>query len=127
MVQKNLESPNHPKLDWVMWFIAILLLIAGLVANYYYNNQPWPIRLLAWLLLLSAIGGALFQTSQGRRVFQFARESKLELKKVFWPSRQETMQTTMFVGIMVIVLALVLWGVDSILMWLIGWLTGQRG
>jgi preprotein translocase subunit SecE len=127
MVLKTVETPSSTKLDWVKWLIATLLIISGLVANYYYNDQPWPLRLLAWLFLLGLVAAIASQTFQGRRAIIFARESRLELRKVFWPTRQETMQTTLFVAIMVVVLALVLWGIDSILMWLIGWLTGQRG
>lgn len=127
MVLKTVETPSNNKFDWLKWLIATLLIISGLVANYYYNDQPWPLRLLAWLFLLGLVVAIVSQTFQGRRAIIFARESRLELRKVFWPTRQETMQTTLFVAIMVVVLALVLWGIDSILMWLIGWLTGQRG
>lgn len=121
------EIPGKQKLDWLKWLLITVLIIAGLVANSYYNTQPWPLRLLGWLLLLIVAFGIALQTYQGKKALIFARESRMELRKVFWPTRQETLQTTMVVVIMVIVLALVLWGVDSFLMWLIGWLTGQRG
>ncbi len=127
MVLKTVETPSSTRLDWLKWLMVILLIISGLVANYYYNDQPWPLRLLGWLFLLGLVAAFASQTFQGKRALIFARESRMELRKVFWPTRQETMQTTLFVAIMVVVLALVLWGVDSILMWLIGWLTGQRG
>jgi preprotein translocase subunit SecE len=121
------DTQGSASLDWLKWLVAAALLIAGLGANYYYNNQPWPLRLLGWLALLAIIAGVLLLTSQGKRALEFARESRMELRKVFWPTRQETMQTTLVVAAMVVVLALVLWGVDGVLMWLIGWLTGQRG
>lgn len=127
MVLKTVESPHSTKFDWLKWTAVIFLFIAGIVANYYYNSQPWPLRLLGWLFLLGIIAAIALQTYQGRQALSFARESRMELRKVFWPTRQETMQTTLFVAIMVVVLALLLWGIDSILMWLIGWLTGQRG
>lgn len=115
------------RLDWLKWTIAIVLFIAGIVLNYYYNSQPWPLRLLGWIVLLAVIVAITIQTRQGKQVMEFARESRIELKKVFWPTRQETMQTTLLVGAMVIVLALALWAIDSGLVWIIGWLTGQRG
>ena len=127
MVLKTVENPVNTKLDWLKWLVAVLLLIAGLVANYYYNSQPWPLRLLGWLALLGIIAAIVLQTYQGKQALIFARESRMELRKVVWPTRQETVQTTVFVAIMVIVLALILWCIDSYLMWLIGWLTGQRG
>lgn len=121
------DTQGETNLDWLKWLAAIVLLTAGIVANYYYNYQPWPLRLLGWIVLLAIIGAVIFQTKQGRLLVSFARESRIELRKVFWPTRQETMQTTLIVAGMVIILALILWGIDSVLMWLIGWLTGQRG
>lgn len=113
--------------DWLKWLVVFLLFAAGLVANYYYQAQPWPLRLLGWLVLLGIMTAVALLTSQGRAAFDFARESRTELRKVFWPTRQETMQTTLFVAVMVIILALILWAIDGGLMWAIGWLTGQRG
>lgn len=121
------DAENNASLDWLKWLLAGLLFIIGIVANYYYNDQPWPLRLLGWLLLLAIIGAVLSQTRRGKQALEFVAESRIELRKVYWPTRQETMQTTMIVAAMVIVLALMLWGIDGILMWLIGWLTGQRG
>lgn len=127
MVLKTVETPHSTKFDWLKWLAAFILIIAGLVANYYYNSQPWPLRLLGWLFLLGIIAAIALQTSQGKQALIFARESRMELRKVVWPTRQETVQTTVFVAIMVVVLALILWCIDGALMWLIGWLTGQRG
>lgn len=127
MALKTIETPHNAKYDWVKWLIVILLLIAGLIVNYHYNEQPWPLKLLGWLFLLGIITALILQTYQGKQALNFASESRIELRKVFWPTRQETVQTTLVIAVMVVVLALVLWGIDSILMWLIGWLTGQRG
>lgn len=123
----KVEIQGSTNFDWLKWLVVVILLVAGIVANYYYSAQPWPLRLLGWLLLLGIALGIASQTLQGKQVISFARESRMELRKVFWPTRQETIQTTLFVGAMVVVLALFLWGIDGILMWLIGWLTGQRG
>jgi preprotein translocase subunit SecE len=127
MVLKAIESQQNTKLDWMKWLVVAFLLIAGVVANYHFSSQPWPLRLLGWLFLLGIAAAVVLQTYQGKRALNFARESRMELRKVVWPTYQETVQTTLFVAAMVIVLALILWGIDSVLMWLIGWLTGQRG
>lgn len=128
MVSKSEATPpQNTSLDMLKWAVVVFLFIAGLFANYYYNSQPWPLRLLGWLLLLSIMLAVALQTRQGKNALIFMRESRIELRKVFWPTRQETVQTTLIVGAMVLVLAVVLWGIDSVLMWVIGWLTGQRG
>ncbi|MDX1902028.1 MAG: preprotein translocase subunit SecE [Gammaproteobacteria bacterium] len=111
----------------VKWVLVIGLLLAGAVIDYYYNVHSLLFRLLGWALLLLLTSGIFFTTTQGKAFIEFVRESQVELRKVFWPTRQETLQITFFVAMMVLVLALVLWGMDSILVWLLGWLTGQRG
>src|SRR5579872_3799734 len=99
MISK-MEQQNTASYNWVKWLIVGLLLIAGLIANYYYNYQPWPLRLLAWLFLLAVVAGVASQTDQGRKALEFARESRMELRKVFWPTRQEVVQTTLVVAAM---------------------------
>jgi preprotein translocase subunit SecE len=124
---KTIENTQNVRYDWLKWFIVVALIITGIIANYYYNNQPWPLRLLGGLVLFGITMVVAIQTQWGKQALSFARESRMELRKVYWPTRQETIQTTLFVVAMVVVLALILWGVDSILMLVIGWLTGQRG
>lgn len=73
-----------------------------------------------WLLLALFFG---YMTSSGKQVFKFAQESKVELLKVVWPTRQETIQTTTIVIVMVAVTGFILWGVDSVMMWAIAKIT----
>lgn len=123
----NSENQINTRLDWLKWLAVIALLIAGLVANYHYSYQPWPLRLLGWIFLMSVVLAIVLQTFQGQQIMAFARDSRMELRKVVWPTRQETVRMTLVVAGMVVFLALFLWVVDISLMWLIGWLTGQRG
>ncbi|RDI46990.1 Protein translocase subunit SecE [Aquicella lusitana] len=121
------ENQGEGRLDWLKWLVALVLLLAGLVGNHYYSEISMPIRTLVWLAVLAIAGFVISRTQKGRWVVEFFRESRGELRKVVWPTREETMQTTLVVAAMVIILALLLWGMDSVLVWLIGWLTGQRG
>jgi len=121
------ELQETSSFDWLKWLLVFILCVAGLVANYYYSAQPWPFRLLGWLFLLAIMAGLASRTRHGKMALNFVLESKAELRKVYWPTRQETVQTTLFVAVMVIILALILWAIDGSLMWAIGWLTGQRG
>ena len=121
------ENQEEGQLDWLKWLIAVALLLAGLVGNHYYSEVSMPIRTIAWMAVLAIACFVASKTQKGRWVVEFFRDSRMELRKVVWPTREETVQTTMVVAVMVIILALILWGMDGILVWLIGWLTGQRG
>jgi preprotein translocase subunit SecE len=123
----RIENQGDTKLDWLKWLFVVALVIAGLGANYYYSQQPWPLRLLGWLFLLAIVAGLAFQTHQGKQLINFARESRMELRKVVWPTRQETIQTTLVIAAVVVILALILWLIDGALVSVIGWITGQRG
>lgn len=121
------ENQNGARLDWLKWLVALALLLAGMIANHYYSEVSMLLRTVAWLAVMVVAGFIASTTQKGRWVVEFFRDSRMELRKVVWPTREETMQTTMIVAVMVVILALLLWGMDSILLWLIGWLTGQRG
>lgn len=120
------ENQGEARLDWLKWLVALALLLAGLVGNHYYSEVSMPLRVLAWLGVFAVSGFIASRTQKGKWVVDFFRDSRAELRKVVWPTREETMQTTLVVAAMVIILALILWGMDGILVWLIGWLTGQR-
>ena len=123
----RIENQGETKFDWLKWLFVVVLLVIGIAANYYYSQYPWPLRLLGWLFLLAIASAVAFQTSQGKQVLDFARESRIELRKVVWPTRQETIQITFLIAGVVVLLALVLWGVDGVFLRVVGWLTGQRG
>lgn len=115
------------KRDGVLWAAIAAIFIAALVANYYFANIALPIRIIAWIVIFGGLLGLAAITSQGCVAIRFMGEAKIELRKVFWPTKQETVQTTLIVMAMVVVTALILWGVDAFMMWIISWLTGQRG
>lgn len=126
MVLKGENQVDTARFDWLKWLVAVALLLAGLIGNHYYSQVSMPLRTIAWLALVALAGFVASRTQKGKWVVSFFRDARMELRKVVWPTRQETMQTTLVVAVMVIILALILWGMDGILVWLIGWLTGQR-
>lgn len=112
--------------DRLKWILTAGLVLAGMFANYFYSDVAWSFRVLGWLVLTGVVLALVYQTSQGKAAVAFLQESRIELRKVFWPTRQETLQVTLMVVAVVAVLALLLWGMDGVLVWLMGWLTGQR-
>ena len=115
------------KWDSFKWAVVVILVIAGLWANYHYQQIDWALRFAGWIVLMCVVAGIASLTYAGKRLWVFAKESRGELRKVVWPTRQETVQTTMIIIAMVVVMALILWGIDSVLLWLLGIFTGQRG
>ena len=114
-------------LDRLKWLLVLVLLIAGIAANFYFAQVPWAIRTavgIVWLVILIAIA---FWTAQGQKAWLFIKSARVELRKVVWPTRQETTQTTLVVMAMVVVTALVLWGLDTFFFWIVSLVTGQRG
>jgi len=122
---KNNEQTS--KKDPALWLITVVLLVAGIVAYYYFRDVVWALRAAVGLVLVCIVAAIVFQTRQGKQLWDFAKEARVELRKVVWPTRQETIQTTLVVVAMVVVMALILWGVDSVLLWAVSWFTGQRG
>lgn len=111
-------------LDVVKWILAIAFLAAAVVGNYMYANEPLLYRVLGVVFLMLVGAGIALTSSQGKAFLQLLKEANIERRKVVWPTRQETTQTTMIVVVVVILMSLVLWGVDSLLSWLISLLLG---
>ena len=120
-------QPPQPKWNALKWWLVALLLIGGIVANDYFGHVAWAIRMAVGIVLAIGLLLIALQTIQGRQAWGFIKGARTELRKVVWPTRQETVQTTLVVAAMVVVVALVLWGVDSLFLWMISELAGQRG
>ena len=108
--------------------VAALIAVGGLFAFYaLVDRQPLVIRLAA-LLGAFAAGAVVMHFTQAGRTFEaFARESWEEAKRVVWPTRKETLQTTGVVFIFVFLMALFLWIVDTGLLWVTQKLLGTGG
>jgi preprotein translocase subunit SecE len=102
--------------DKIKWLVIFLLIAGGVTANQYYSEQAFSLRLIGWLVLAAVLVGIAASTAKGKVARSFIGEARIELRKVVWPTRQETIQTTFIVMIMVLIVALFLWGVDSLLL-----------
>src|SRR3981081_3428878 len=107
--------------------IAALIAIGGLVAFYWLGERPLVLRLGAMLGAFALAVVIMWFTVAGRTFAAFARESWEEAKRVVWPSRKETLQTTGVVFAFVFVMAMFLWGVDASLLWITHRLLGHGG
>jgi len=96
---------------------ALLVLIAGVVGFYYFEGESQLLRVLGMLGMAAVAFGIASTSDLGRRGLGFVRDARIEVRKVVWPTRQETLQTTIAVIIMVIVVAIMLWLIDMFLGW----------
>jgi len=105
--------------------IAIVLVLGGIVAFYVLKTRPE-----AWARWVAMFGGIILglivfgTSSYGRRLWRFVLESRVELRKVFWPTRQETMTTTMVVLVFVVIASAFFWLLDLTLAWATRFFTG---
>ncbi len=112
-------------LDKVKIAVAVLLVVAGVGGYYYFAESPMIVR-VALVLGGLGLGFLAFWLSMPGKVFvAYAEESAAETKKVVWPTRKETLQTTGIVFVFVVVMALFLWVVDASLLWIVKKLIGQ--
>jgi preprotein translocase subunit SecE len=111
--------------DTTLLTLSILVLFAGIGAFYWYEDQALPIRIAMVIAGLAAAAGFIWFSWYGREFRQFALAARIELRKVVWPEREETIKTTYVVFIFAIVMGLFFWGLDWGLTWLTRLLSGQ--
>ena len=114
-------------LDTAKLAAAALLLIGGIFAFYFFAGYSTLLRVVGLLIIGGAAAGIALQTQVGRQLWQFIGDARAEVRKVVWPTRQETLQTTLIVVVMVLILGIVLWLFDMMLMAILRHLTGQGG
>lgn len=124
---KSADKVERSPLDLFKWSLAVALVLGGAYANMHYASTALGVRAAIGIVLLLVVLALAAWTTSGRRAIGFIKSSRTEFRKVVWPTRQETLQTTLIVVIVVAVAALFLWGLDSLLLWAVGWITGQRG
>ena len=124
----NTESQGGSKAkDTLLWSLVFIILAAAVVGNYAFSEQALFIRIVAVVVMIVIAGVMALQTSKGKSVLDFARESRIEVRKVVWPSRQETIQTTLIIFAVVAVVGLFLFLLDGALIWAVDAITGVKG
>jgi preprotein translocase subunit SecE len=127
----NVETET-PVLDIIKKIFSALIVVAAVSAFYYFSVDHDSIkeirllfRVLGLVSVIIAVLGLMSTTNTGKFVLSFVLESKQEVRKVIWPTRDETMRTTLLVFAMVFIVGLILWVLDMFLFWGVRLLTGQ--
>ena len=121
----NIETSESGALDIIKLLISAAALIGGLYAYYYYQNDiAQAVRVLMVLAGTAAGIGIAMTSTQGQRLWHFIQGSRVEIRKVVWPTKQETTQTAIAVFVFTLVMMLFFWILDSGLLWLTRTLVG---
>ena len=112
------------RFDLVKWLVVAALVVVGVVGNQYFSAEPILYRVLGLVVLGGFAAFVALQTARGQAFAVLLKEARVEIRKVVWPTRQETTQTTLIVVAVVLVMALLLWGLDSLLGWLVSLIVG---
>jgi preprotein translocase subunit SecE len=112
-------------LDKIKLAAAAALVVAGVWGFYYFADMAPVLRVLMVLAGLLAAAGVAWLSEPGRQLFAFGQEAWAEAAKVSWPTRKETLQTTLIVFAFVVVMAIFLFAVDSSLAWMVKLATGR--
>ncbi len=114
-------------LDKIKLLVAILLIAAGIAGFYMYAEEALLYRVLALLAVFIVAFVILLQTEMGANAWNFGRSAVMEVRKAVWPTRQETIQATLMVMVMVLIVGVILWLFDMLLLSAVQMLTGQGG
>ena len=120
MTETNIEAKSNNM--YLIFSIGVLLF--GMFLFYYFDDIRLFYRVLGMLAILVLSGFIGYQSEFGKLVYTYITDSKVELKKVTWPTKQETTQTTLGVIFIVIIVGILLWLFDMLLGWAIGTLYG---
>ena len=102
-------------LDLVKWIIVAIIVAAGVYGNSYFSAESLLFRTIGLLIAAGAAGWIAAQTDRGRSFVNLCLEARVEIRKVVWPTRQGTTQTTIVVLIVIFIVAIILWLLDALL------------
>lgn len=124
----NVENQSQSKgKNITLWGLVFIILAATVIGNSIFAEASLIIRVIAVLVAFAAAAAIALQTIQGKALLSFSRESIKEVRKVVWPTRQETIQTTLIIFAFTVVMGLFLFLIDGALIWLVELITGMKG
>ncbi|VFP80548.1 preprotein translocase subunit SecE [Candidatus Erwinia haradaeae] len=127
MNDKIEDTPKKKKrIEICKWLGVLLLVVTAVIGNVVYYDILFPIRVLVIILLMIVAIILALLTIKGKAALNFTYQAHTEIRKIIWPTRQETFHTTFIVSAVTAIMSLILWGLDSILVRLVSFITGLR-
>ena len=106
-------------LDWLKWIVVFAILGGGVFGNWYFGDQSLLYRVVGLLVMAVTAFFVVIQTEKGGNAWTLIKDARGEIRRVVWPTRDETVQTTLIVLVLVLIFALILWLLDSGLSWVV--------
>ena len=122
-MSENTENNSNP-LDMLKWLVIFGSLGGVVAVNHFFPELSVLYIALIAVAVVGMSGFIASTTVKGSTFITFAKESRIEVRKVVWPTRQETTTTTMIVLAATVVVALILWGLDGIIVEIVSFITG---
>lgn len=126
-MNSKVETAGANRLDTIKIAVSILLVVSATALFYVYAEHSLLVRVIGLLAAIAVAVLISFKTGKGQQLWGFIQDAQIEVRKVVWPTREETVQTTMIVILMVVLIAIFLWLLDMFLGWSIGLLLGRGG
>ncbi len=125
-MESQVVDAGSTRKDSLLLVVATALFAGGLFAFYYFDPAlATVVRLLILLAAFGASAAIAYQTQTGRDVWDSISGARTELRKVIWPTKRESVQTTFMIAVVVLIMALLMWGLDSTLLYGVEILTGR--
>lgn len=112
-------------LDTMLLLASVAIIVGSIVAYYYYSNESALLRSVGVLVALIVAIWVAMQSAQGKTIWAFIQGSRIELRKVVWPTREEAIQTTLIVLVFAAIMGTFFWLLDIFLLWFTRFLMGQ--
>lgn len=127
MTKKTDVAVASKPLDTIKLVLAVLVLLGSMFAYYSLDQLHLVVRILMVVTGVAVSATLVYMTDLGASWFKYLVNTKKEVRQVVWPTRKETLQTTLIVVIAVIIVGIFLWLVDMFFLWAVKLLTGQGG
>jgi preprotein translocase subunit SecE len=114
-VSTGTEAGSGRALDWAKWLVVGLLVAGGVIGNWYFQDQSILLRVIGLVVIGAAAVYVGAMTEKGAAAWDLLREARGEIRRVVWPSNQETTQTTIVVLVLIVLFSLLLWLLDWML------------
>jgi len=121
------ETTGSMAMDLIKSVLAAVLIVAGIGGFYYFPDSSVLARAVGVVASLAIAIAVFLTTTRGRELWRFIQTSRIELRKVVWPTRQETLQTGVAVIVFALIMGVFFWLLDMLLLWVTRFLTGQGG